>query len=95
MGMFDWIDYEGECPKCGAEVKDFQSKDGPCNLIRLKPWEVYRFYAMCRNCRSWLEYVRKESAGDPAKREAPPEPENWESMYLGLSKKKDKHDNSL
>ena len=27
MGMFDWINFEMDCPKCGELVTGFQSKD--------------------------------------------------------------------
>ncbi len=56
MGMFDRIDFEVDCPKCGELVKDFQSKDGPCVLKTLQPHEVDYFYSSCDNCKEWITY---------------------------------------
>lgn len=35
MGMFDWYRPKGtqQCPHCDAELKEWQSKDGPCALL--------------------------------------------------------------
>lgn len=53
MGMFDYIKYKADCEVCGAELKDFQSKDGPCDLKELKPKHVDYFYAYCDNCKAY------------------------------------------
>ena len=59
MGLFDNIDYEGDCPKCGKKVYGFQSKDGPCRLDHLKPEDVNNFYSTCLNCKTWIEFNAK------------------------------------
>lgn len=58
MGMYDYINYECDCPNCGKKIKDFQSKDGPCAIITLDWWEVRNFYSRCDNedCRTWMEF---------------------------------------
>ncbi len=35
MSMFDWYrpTDNPKCPKCGAQLKDWQGKDGPCALF--------------------------------------------------------------
>ena len=58
MGMFDYINFECKCPKCGTLVKGFQSKDGPSCMVKLEPWTVNRFYSSCKVCNRWIEYVR-------------------------------------
>ena len=65
MGMFDYINHKMKCPKCGANVSDFQSKDGSCTMNTLEYWEVDNFYTLCDNCDTWIEFnlkrgVRKE-----------------------------------
>ena len=55
MGMFDYVDYPTECPRCGGKVTEWQSKDGPCTLDRLTPRDVLFFYQTCPHCSSWLE----------------------------------------
>ena len=77
MGMFDWIEFKIPCPNCGTEVKDFQSKDGNCELQRLTVKELVqqsygnaKFYTNCPNikCNMWIEFcayddgIRIESA---------------------------------
>lgn len=57
MGMFDYIDYECNCPDCGAVVKGFQSKDGFCVMETLKPSDVKSFYSSCDKCKVWLEFT--------------------------------------
>lgn len=64
MGMFDEIEFSCDCPTCGDKVSDFQSKDGPCELLKLKPLQVSNFYAICRNCKTWIEYRRLASMPD-------------------------------
>lgn len=58
MGMFDNINFEMACPKCGEIVKNFQSKDAGCLLDLLDPDEVCTFYASCRKCRNWIQFSR-------------------------------------
>jgi len=55
MGMFDYINYTTKCPSCGEELKGFQSKDGPCTLSTLEPYDVKNFYTSCSNCHTWVE----------------------------------------
>jgi transcription elongation factor Elf1 len=56
MGMFDYINYEMNCPQCGEKVNGFQSKDGPCALETLDFRQVNNFYASCDNCGHWIEF---------------------------------------
>ena len=54
MGMFDYVKYEAECPECGTPLTGWQSKDGPCELAELEPWQVKQFYTECTSCLTWL-----------------------------------------
>lgn len=59
MGMFDNIDVPPEackCPQCGAELTDWQSKDGPCTLTLLPFYAVDNFYTSCDSCNMWVDY---------------------------------------
>ena len=56
MGMFDYINFKMPCPVCGAELKEFQSKDGLCIMGTLEFWEVDNFYSYCGHCRSRIEF---------------------------------------
>jgi len=59
MGIFDYVDYEGECPVCGHVVGGWQTKDGDVSLKTVKPHEVERFYSDCAACGSWIEARHK------------------------------------
>ena len=55
MGMFDTVNYECVCPLCHNKVTNFQSKNGPCEMLVLEPREVKNFYASCM-CGAWIEF---------------------------------------
>lgn len=55
MSMFDWVDYEETC-SCGEVIEGFQSKDGECQMVTYKPWNVRSFYSNCDKCDKWVEY---------------------------------------
>ena len=55
MGMFDYVNYEATCD-CGEKLTDFQSKDGPCELGMVEPYQVKTFYTMCGKCGRWHEW---------------------------------------
>ena len=57
MGMFDNVRYEEPCWRCGKVLTDWQSKDGPCELLTLEPKDVYSFYTYCE-CGAWNEFIR-------------------------------------
>ena len=60
MGMFDNILCpDAKCKNCGEELKDLQSKDGPCYMKLLNYWEVDNFYGDCRKCGYWNEFDLK------------------------------------
>jgi hypothetical protein len=59
MGMFDYVDYEMECPQCGEIVRYFQSKDGDCRMATLNIKDVFSFYNVCVHCRLCIEFKRK------------------------------------
>ena len=59
MGLFNYVDYECDCPRCGQKIEGFQTKDGDPYLVTVNPWEVNNFYSGCKGCGVWIEYVRK------------------------------------
>src|SRR5947209_9516122 len=79
MGLFDYVNFECDCPGCGAKLKGFQTKDRACVLDTLMPWEVDCFYTSCDNCGLWVEFRRKGS--DAVRREPPPEPPGWREEF--------------
>jgi hypothetical protein len=83
MGMFDYVDFECDCPSCGEKVTGFQSKDGPRELRTLKPWYVNNFYTSCSKCKRWVEYVAGERNRDMIWEilDALPEPEGWRDRF--------------
>jgi hypothetical protein len=59
MSAFDNVKYKDKCHFCGEPLDDFQTKDGPCDYLMLKPVEVRSFYTDCRYCTTWHEYFTK------------------------------------
>lgn len=47
MGMFDYVNYEAPCPTCGQIIVNWQSKDGPCRLKRIKLRKVRSMIGSC------------------------------------------------
>ena len=63
MGMFDYIEHSYTCD-CGNVVDDFQSKDGPCQLLTLTPLQVNNFYSNCDKCHTRLNFSRYTALSD-------------------------------
>jgi hypothetical protein len=64
MGMFDYINGpQMKCVECDAELRGWQSKDGPCELDTLDFTQVDRFYTSCDKCGTWHEWNRKPARG--------------------------------
>lgn len=58
MGMFDYVDAPDQTCSCGATVKDWQSKDGDCQLELLPADAVSNYYTFCEGCGAWWEFNR-------------------------------------
>ena len=65
MGMFDYVHFEMDCPKCVERIKDFQSKDFLCEMETIEPDALQNFYASCRKCKTWIEFSRPRPEGAP------------------------------
>ena len=59
MGIFNYVDFEMSCPKCGTKMKNFQTKDGDLYMATVPWWEVNNFYDSCGKCGAWVEFHRK------------------------------------
>ncbi len=56
MGMYDYVEYEAKCKKCGEPLEGFQSKDAECLLETVLPKDVKDFYTTCEACGQWNEF---------------------------------------
>ena len=68
MGMYDNVNYEMNCPRCGSKIDDFQTKNLGCNLIQIEIQDLpgkAEFYSQCKKCGLWAEF----NFDDPAFRE--------------------------
>jgi len=61
MGMFDDVNVEIDCPKCGSTLNHFQSKDGNCELEKIDPENVLSFYDFCTVCKLHVSFDRRVS----------------------------------
>jgi hypothetical protein len=57
MGMFDYVHFEMDCPKCGVKITAFQSKDEACYMETIEPDSLTWFYSSCK-CGAWIEFRR-------------------------------------
>lgn len=56
MGMFNYVNYKGTCPSCGADVTEWQTKDGgDLYMTHVNPFAIDYFYTVCPKCKSWLD----------------------------------------
>lgn len=63
MGLFNYVNHRMPCPTCGQMLTDFQTKDGDdLYMHTVEPFTVSNFYALCHQCRTWVEYNRKPAA---------------------------------
>lgn len=58
MGMFDYVNFEMDCPTCGKPMRGFQSKDALCEMDLIEPDDLGNFYSSCRGCKTWVEFTR-------------------------------------
>ena len=59
MGLFDYVDFEMDCPKCGARLTNFQTKDGDVFMNKVSVWSVDNFGAWCDRCKTSIAFYRK------------------------------------
>ena len=62
MGMFNWVNYQMNCPECGHLVTGFQTKDESLVSLYLENVEINqigKFYSECDNCGLWIEFILK------------------------------------
>ena len=57
MGLFDYVDFECECPSYGRKVIGFQTKEGPMTLDHVSPYDINNFYSSCGECKLWIEFT--------------------------------------
>ena len=58
-----------DCPVCGTQISEFQTKDGPGVFDTIEFQTVDNFHAICRNCQSFVEFYyspdkEKRNIGD-------------------------------
>jgi len=57
MAMFNYVNFEMPCPKCGKTVRRFQSKDGDLTMDLVEIEAVVTMYSRCE-CGHWIELSR-------------------------------------
>jgi C4-type Zn-finger protein len=56
MGLYNYVNFETTCPVCQAMIKQFQTKEGECNMDMVDFNQVNNFYAICPNCQTFVEF---------------------------------------
>ena len=62
--MCNYVKFKCKCPSCKEIVKNFQTKQGDSDSGRLEPWTVNRFYSICKNCNTYIEYYTDYEISD-------------------------------
>jgi len=57
MAMFNYVNFEMPCPKCGKTVRGFQTKDGDLTMDLVEIEAVVTMYSRCE-CGHWIELSR-------------------------------------
>lgn len=57
---YDTVKFKMDCPSCGKEVGEFQTKDCSGFFDTVEFWECDNFYTSCDWCHHWIEFNRKE-----------------------------------
>ena len=66
MGMYDEINVDIKCPKCGSNDVSWQSKNYLCNLDTSEPCKVQEFYTYFDKCVTVTTYLTIEDKGEVA-----------------------------
>lgn len=56
MGLYNYVNFQIDCPVCNSMIKDFQTKEGSLTLVTVKFNEVNNFYAICPQCQAFVEF---------------------------------------
>ena len=70
MGMYDYVNFKMNCPKCSEEVTGFQTKSAHCILDTVDPVAIDNFYTKC-SCGNWIEFSRNNLPAPEKAREEP------------------------
>jgi len=70
MGMFNYVNFEMPCPKCGEMVRGFQTKDGHLSMDLVEIEAVVSMYSRCE-CGRWIELSRASPPVDAVTPKAP------------------------
>ena len=62
MGMFNYVDYQMNCPECSHSITDFQTKDESIVSLCMETVtlnQISRFHGSCDNCGLWINFFLK------------------------------------
>ncbi len=65
MGLFNVVEYEADCIRCGVQLGEFQTKSGqdyPFDCSTIQPHECINFYTSCTACGWWNEFEVRPTA---------------------------------
>lgn len=78
MGMFDYVNFQMDCPQCGKRLFGFQTKDDNCTMDTVEPDGLQNFYIDCPQCKAWIEFSMARPKSDA--RETPLTKEQVEAL---------------
>lgn len=91
MGLFNYVNFEMNCPGCGSLLRDFQTKDGHCCLDMVEIEAVTEFYALCGKCNHWTEFARIPPSPEPRERKERATREQAEALGFRLVEREERY----
>jgi C4-type Zn-finger protein len=56
MGIYNIVKFQINCPVCGKQITEFQTKEGDGVLEIIEYYKVNNFHAICPHCQSLVEF---------------------------------------
>lgn len=63
LGIFDYVDFEMVCPRCGNKITEFHTKDGDPYMNKVGFHTLLYFYGSCEKCGLLVKVNRKPATG--------------------------------
>ena len=56
MGVYNIVRFQINCPVCGKQINEFQTKEGAGAFDVIEYYTINNFHAICPHCQSLIEF---------------------------------------